>query len=58
MSDDEANEVVHEVRSDASAAAFAGWADEWIEAGATIVGGCCGTTSRHIAALSAHLSAR
>lgn len=55
--DDDANAVLHDVRTDASAATYAGWADGWIDAGATIVGGCCGTTARHIGALSAHLSA-
>jgi S-methylmethionine-dependent homocysteine/selenocysteine methylase len=57
ISDADANEIVHEVRHDASEDAFMRWADEWLAAGATIVGGCCGTTARHIAALSAHLSA-
>ena len=55
--DDDANEIVHEARQDASEDAFAIWADEWLAAGASIVGGCCGTTARHISALSAHLSA-
>jgi homocysteine S-methyltransferase len=32
---------------------FARRADEWVAAGATIVGGCCGTGPEHIAALSA-----
>ena len=58
VADDDANEIVHDIRRDASADAYARWADRWVEAGATIVGGCCGTTARHIAALSAHLSAR
>jgi S-methylmethionine-dependent homocysteine/selenocysteine methylase len=58
VSDDDANDVLHDVRSDASADAYTTWADAWITAGASIVGGCCGVTSRHIAALSAHLSAR
>ena len=58
VSDDDANEVLHDVRADASADAYARWAEGWVEAGATIVGGCCGTDARHIAALSAQLSAR
>jgi S-methylmethionine-dependent homocysteine/selenocysteine methylase len=58
VSDDDANEILHDVRADASAAAYARWAERWIEAGATIVGGCCGADARHIAALSAHLAAR
>ncbi|WP_234023356.1 homocysteine S-methyltransferase family protein [Sorangium cellulosum] len=35
----------------ASAARYAALARRWIEAGATIVGGCCGTGPAHIAAL-------
>ncbi len=31
------------------------WARRWVEMGAQIVGGCCGTTPEHIALLSAHL---
>lgn len=58
VEDEDANAVLHAVRTDASADAYADWADCWIEAGASIVGGCCGTTARHIAALSAHLAAR
>ncbi|MBI5300905.1 MAG: homocysteine S-methyltransferase family protein [Chloroflexi bacterium] len=30
---------------------FANWAREWIRASAKIIGGCCGTTPQHIAAL-------
>ncbi|AUX28683.1 MULTISPECIES: homocysteine S-methyltransferase family protein [Sorangium] len=37
----------------ASAARYADLARGWIEAGATIVGGCCGTGPAHIAALRA-----
>jgi S-methylmethionine-dependent homocysteine/selenocysteine methylase len=51
------NELVHEVRLDASAEGYAVWAEEWVAAGATIVGGCCGTDARHVSALSARLSA-
>jgi len=32
-------------------ALFANWAREWIRASAKIIGGCCGTTPAHIAAL-------
>jgi len=34
------------------ARAYAAFAREWIEAGATIVGGCCGTGAAHIAAVA------
>ncbi|WP_437677530.1 homocysteine S-methyltransferase family protein [Sorangium sp. So ce131] len=37
----------------ASAARYAALARRWLEAGATIVGGCCGTGPAHIAALRA-----
>lgn len=57
VGDADANESLHDVRADGSAEAYARWADRWVEAGATIVGGCCGTDARHIAALSAHLAA-
>lgn len=53
-----ANEVVHGMREDVTVAAYCEWADRWVEVGATMVGGCCGIDAPHIAALSAHLSAR
>jgi len=31
------------------------WARLWVEAGATIVGSCCGTSARHVAALNEQL---
>ncbi|HXX68738.1 MAG TPA: homocysteine S-methyltransferase family protein [Polyangiaceae bacterium] len=37
---------------DGAAAAYARMAQGWIEAGATIVGGCCGTRPEHIAELA------
>ena len=37
---------------DARPGPYAEAARAWIEAGATIVGGCCGTTPAHIAALA------
>lgn len=58
VEDQDANEILHDVRTDVPADAYARRADEWVEAGATIVGGCCGTTAPHIGALSAHLSTR
>jgi homocysteine S-methyltransferase len=38
--------------------AFADRAQEWIAAGATIVGGCCGTGPEHIAALARRMGSR
>lgn len=37
---------------------YADAALRWVEAGARLVGGCCGTTPRHIAAIRARLSRR
>ncbi len=36
---------------------YAGEANRWREAGATILGGCCGTRPEHIAALRSRLGA-
>jgi 5-methyltetrahydrofolate--homocysteine methyltransferase len=38
--------------------AMAKWADRLVAAGATIVGGCCGTTPDHIAAIARRLAKR
>lgn len=32
------------------------WARQWVESGATLIGGCCGIGPEHIAALSAYFS--
>lgn len=53
--DEGANERLHEVRADVTADAYVQWAERWVDAGATLIGGCCGTTSVHIAALAARL---
>jgi methionine synthase I (cobalamin-dependent) len=37
-----------------TAVAYAAAAQSWIEAGTQLVGGCCGTTPEHIAALARH----
>ncbi len=34
-----------------SSAAYLGYAQRWIEAGATLIGGCCGTSPHHIQAV-------
>lgn len=39
-------------RDDCSPAEFADLGEEWVRAGATIVGGCCGTTPGHLRALA------
>ncbi len=53
--DEGANEYLSEARLDVTLDSYATWAARCVEAGATMVGGCCGTTSDHIAAISAHL---
>jgi len=40
---------------DLSPAEYADCARRWLEEGASIIGGCCGTTPAHIRALNAHL---
>ena len=44
-------------RTDLGPDAYAGRVLDWVDAGATIVGGCCETTPDHIAALAARLQA-
>jgi S-methylmethionine-dependent homocysteine/selenocysteine methylase len=53
-----ANATLSELRDDMIPAAYTTWADRWIDAGASIVGGCCGVGADHVSALSQHLSAR
>mgnify|MGYP001316477421 CR=1 FL=1 len=53
-----ANASLSELRDDMIPAAYTAWADRWIAAGATIVGGCCGIGSDHVSALSEHLATR
>ena len=49
----EANEHLSAFRDDLDPAAYCDIVAEWIATGATIVGGCCGMTPSHIAAISA-----
>ena len=53
-----ANESLSELRDDMIPAAYTAWADRWIAAGASIVGGCCGVGADHVSALSHHLATR
>jgi S-methylmethionine-dependent homocysteine/selenocysteine methylase len=50
--DDSANEVISELRADLTPAHYLGWAKQWVASGATMVGGCCGISPAHIAALA------
>jgi S-methylmethionine-dependent homocysteine/selenocysteine methylase len=52
-----ANEAIAAVDPTSTPASFVAWAERCCDAGAVVIGGCCGIDARHIAALSAHLSA-
>ena len=47
-----ANETVRDIRADLGPANYLDWARRWVDAGATMVGGCCGIGPDHIAALA------
>ena len=46
------NSVVLKLREDLTAGAYVAMAQRWIDAGATIIGGCCGIMPNHIEALA------
>jgi S-methylmethionine-dependent homocysteine/selenocysteine methylase len=50
--DGAANEVVSEIRNDLDPKSYGRWADGWADAGASIIGGCCGIGTEHIHHLS------
>jgi len=52
-----ANEVLATIRQDLDPPAYLTWAQTWVDAGATLIGGCCGIGSSHIAELHAHFCA-
>jgi S-methylmethionine-dependent homocysteine/selenocysteine methylase len=54
--DAEANAQIAAYRDDVGPDAYAGFAARWIDAGATLVGGCCGIEPEHIARLAALVS--
>lgn len=47
-----ANDGLDEIRQDLNPAQYFTWAKKWQQAGATIIGGCCGIGPEHIALLS------
>lgn len=47
-----ANETLHGIRADLTPPLYLGWARRWVDAGATMVGGCCGISPEHIGELS------
>ncbi len=48
-----ANETLLPIREDLDPAGYLGWVREWLDQGATIIGGCCGIGPEHIAAIAA-----
>ena len=48
-----ANDGLDEIRADLTPAAYLDWAKRWRDAGADIIGGCCGVGPEHIAAIAA-----
>jgi S-methylmethionine-dependent homocysteine/selenocysteine methylase len=52
-----ANEGLSDIRTDVNVERYLEFATRWVDAGATIVGGCCGIGPEHISALAAELSA-
>lgn len=51
-----ANDGLDEIRTDLDPNAYLAWAQKWRNAGATIIGGCCGITPAHIQVLAQHLN--
>lgn len=54
--DGAANEVISLVRNDLDPHSYCSWVDGWINAGASIVGGCCGVGTNHIAQVAARFA--
>ncbi len=50
--DAEANSGLSEIRADLDPSSYLGWARRWVDAGAGVIGGCCGIGPEHIAALA------
>ena len=50
-----ANEGLSALRKDTHPEGYLNWAQEWVAAGATLVGGCCGIGPEHIGRLAAAL---
>lgn len=53
-----ANAGLSPLRDDLHPAGYLNWARRWVDAGATIVGGCCGIGPEHIAAIAAQMKDR
>jgi S-methylmethionine-dependent homocysteine/selenocysteine methylase len=52
-----ANEGVTEVRADLTPSTYLDWAQQWVQYGATLIGGCCGIGPEYINLLSDKLVA-
>lgn len=48
QADASANEGLHKTRKDLTGETYSRYACSWVEAGATIIGGCCGIGAEHI----------
>lgn len=55
--DGAANATLHDVRSDLTTDAYTRFACGWVDAGATLIGGCCGIGASHIHGLARTLKA-
>jgi S-methylmethionine-dependent homocysteine/selenocysteine methylase len=53
-----ANEGLHDTRADLTTDAYSRFACEWADAGASMIGGCCGIGASHIHTLAGVLRAR
>jgi homocysteine S-methyltransferase len=54
----EANSDLLEIRGDLTPEGYLAWANDWIERGADIVGGCCGIGPEHIRAIGESIGTR
>ena len=50
-----ANAELHAIRGDITPELYTEFAERWIKAGATIIGGCCGVSPEHIRSLASRL---
>lgn len=53
--DTEANADLHDIRADLTPENYRAFARKWVDAGATLIGGCCGIGPEHIRALAQSL---
>ena len=58
LADATANEGMSEIREDLTPISYLDWAEQWVQDGATLIGGCCGIGPEHITLLSEKLIER